>query len=987
MATKVKPIRLNITWNPSVGQVPTYVDDDTFQRWAGWWWSTPNDWILTIQKNWSTVATFSADTANNVTANITVPTVVDTLTSISTTDALSANQWNVLANMIANLQSIWNFISLWDATAWLPVNFPHATPYSYQTWDYYLVTNVHATTNYKPDWATYSGTASTVQETWDVQEWDMYVYNGSSWLLLLNHDRVVSFANLAWLPSDNTALALALAGKQDLLISWTNIKTINSNSLLWAWDLEVQWKFVEVIVNTAYWTAAKVWWTAWWNYVPTKWDLILVDFVYWNTATSPTLNIDWSWHKNINIWWYAATSATFTLRAWVSPQHCYVLMTYDGSNYVAFSTRNSQYAAATSTILWLCKLADDTVQSVSANAVSSTAWRTYWVQNNWNWQLVVNVPRSGWAIVSPTQPAVASQWDIWYDSTNDLLYSYDGNTWNIIWWTWDMLASVYDPTNIHADAFDYGNFFNTPVINVQEFSLSSLTDIATAQAAYDYALGWNMPIVRYNNKAYIFIWYSGSDIWFRAVEASSATTNSYSYLSFPWMRFYLTWGSVTSIVTNTMQAWSFLQTSTNYTTPYSPEYDWSPATKKYVDDRVYQWGTAPTTPVHGQIWYDTTNDLLKVYDWSNRVAVWGGWLWDVVWPNWAIDSHVALFDWTTWKLIKDGWDYNWEMLARVRVFKLASNTDLVTAQAAFDYYKNWWLPIILHNTYYYYFSHDTSSELAFYKIWEKPNDWVSTSTLQKENTLIRYTWTTVTSITSWTTWLTNFSFLRPNKDYITPYTPQYDGSPATKKYVDDKISDTAFDNTWDWVTTIAPSKNAVYDIITTITASIPTVPTVVSAFTNDAWYITWVSWWTWISVAWTTITNSLPFNPWNAGSTWDVLKKTSLWYEWSAPTWIQYTDFAFNTAASGWTVTISNLSTKFTPTQNFTIAAWTWLYEWMQYILRLTTWATAYTITLWTWVTNPFTEDLTLTANKTTTIVFLATSSSALEIFSVRTAD
>jgi hypothetical protein len=29
--------------------------------------------------------------------------------------------------------------------------------------------------------------------------------------------------------------------------------------------------------------------------------------------------------------------------------------------------------------------------------------------------------------------------------------------------------------------------------------------------------------------------------------------------------------------------------------------------------------------------------------------------------------------------------------------------------------------------------------------------------------------------------------LEANKNYATPYTPQYSGSPATKKYVDDNV--------------------------------------------------------------------------------------------------------------------------------------------------------------------------------------------------------
>ena len=100
--------------------------------------------------------------------------------------------------------------------------------------------------------------------------------------------------------------------------------------------------------------------------------------------------------------------------------------------------------------------------------------------------------------------------------------------------------------------------------------------------------------------------------------------------------------------------------------------------------------------------------------------------------------------------------------------------------------------------------------------------------------------------------------------------------------------------------------------------------------------------------------------------------------------WI-WSNFAFTTATSWATLTISNLSTKFTPTQDFTISCWT-VREWMQYIVRITTWWTVYNITLWTWISNPFAEDLTLTVWKTTTMIFLATSSSTLELFSARTA-
>lgn len=123
---------------------------------------------------------------------------------------------------------------------------------------------------------------------------------------------------------------------------------------------------------------------------------------------------------------------------------------------------------------------------------------------------------------------------------------------------------------------------------------------------------------------------------------------------------------------------------------------------------------------------------------------------------------------------------------------------------------------------------------------------------------------------------------------------------------------------------------------------------------------------------------------WNNG---DVLTNVSWTPTWQAPSgWdVEYSDFEIATATSWATLTISDLTTEFVPTVDFTMSAWT-VKEWMQYIVRLDSWAIAYTLTLGTGITNPFWEDLTLTASKMTTVVLFATSSSALEVFSVRTA-
>lgn len=238
----------------------------------------------------SALPTKTSDLTNDsgyITASA-IPTPTDNLTSTSTSDPLSANQWRVLKGYIDNLMAQGKFLSLWDCTIWMPISFPLTTPYTYHTWDYFMVETIdteESPTNYRPDGESYTWSSSGITELWEVAKWDYYIYDWESWLLATNHGKTVSFANLAWEPEDNLNLATALGEKQDNLIAGTNITIAND------------WKTISA-TDTTY--------TAWTNVQISNENVISAtdttytasDFDIKDLADSTSLRSIWSWKQD-----------------------------------------------------------------------------------------------------------------------------------------------------------------------------------------------------------------------------------------------------------------------------------------------------------------------------------------------------------------------------------------------------------------------------------------------------------------------------------------------------------------------------------------------------------------------------------------------------------------------------------------------------------------------------------------------------------------
>ncbi len=191
-----------------------------------WGWVT---WAVTIENvitntgvlsvNWETwhVTVASPDMSNYLAKNNT--------TAFTPTWDYNPSTKKYVDDKFATLMGLGKFLSLWDSSTWLPISFPLTIPYTYHTWDYFMIETVASGwgTNYRPSGSNYSGTASSATESETVQRWDFYIYDGTVWLFASNHGWDVSFSNIVGQPTDNANLAAALNQKQNKLIAGTDL--------------------------------------------------------------------------------------------------------------------------------------------------------------------------------------------------------------------------------------------------------------------------------------------------------------------------------------------------------------------------------------------------------------------------------------------------------------------------------------------------------------------------------------------------------------------------------------------------------------------------------------------------------------------------------------------------------------------------------------------------------------------------------------------
>lgn len=138
--------------------------------------------------------------------------------------------------------------------------------------------------------------------------------------------------------------------------------------------------------------------------------------------------------------------------------------------------------------------------------------------------------------------------------------------------------------------YDWDDGSNTKVFTLPS-DVTTAEALAVAQDAYDWYIAWNISVLK-KWSAYAYVVRtesSGSELAFYQwrIGLGDDTYAWVTDLFSPKISLSISDWTVTEISTLAPSLKSVLATWVDYSTPYTPEYDWSPATKKYVDDYVW----------------------------------------------------------------------------------------------------------------------------------------------------------------------------------------------------------------------------------------------------------------------------------------------------------------------------------------------------------------------------------------------------------------
>lgn len=243
-------------------------------------------------------------------------------------------------------------------------------------------------------------------------------------------------SKVANLPADqnsvNTTLQSNIDDKQDTLVSWTNIKTVNWETLLGGWDIVITWGGAVDSVNTqtgdVVLDADDISDTSTTNKYTTAWDISKLAWIEAGAEVN-TLN-DVIAGTNITIDKTDSLNPVFNVADSTAPVDSVnwetgvvVLTTWD----IAEDTDANYVTDAEKTVIWNTSWTNTGDQDISGKADKD--WDTYTWDHNF-WEATLEIPNSA-------APTLSEDWDIAVDTSVSWL-----SHWILRYYAWEEMFNL-----------------------------------------------------------------------------------------------------------------------------------------------------------------------------------------------------------------------------------------------------------------------------------------------------------------------------------------------------------------------------------------------------------------------------------------------------------------------------------------------------------------------------------------------------------------
>ena len=541
--------------------------------------------------------------------------------------------------------------------------------------------------------------------TWIVVQWTLW----SAWIFWNQSEWLISITN------------------------WTTGYTMMDKNL-WATTVYNDW---DTLSQANMWNMYQ-WWNNYW--FPSTWTISKTSSTqvdasdYWPTNpyssdTFITWSEDWSSVHNNDLWgdttWWTITQENMISNTWV--------LSVNGQTWdvTVASPDMSNY------------LAKDNTTAFTPTGDYNPATKKY---------VDDNVKASSW--VTTTQPSNPNEWAIYYDTTNDVLKTYDWSQWNEVgWWetynAWDGIE--IDWTTISAKIWTWLEFWWNDYSAMQWpcptwYHVPSRYEWSDVKTVWTTLWGWSTDSANFGIA--LKLPFAGRRIY------SSYNNTSYGSMGVYWS----SWHIANSASTYTLAFYSNVINAVNTAT-----------TSQCLSVRWFK--DSPVVP---------DNTWTKLY-WTSIEA--GG-----IFRSSSLWLISMSWDWITWITIADKnlwatqvWN-DWDTLSEANCGKL------------YQWWNNYWFPRT------WTISNTSTTKVDATTYW--PWNYYNSSTLIKVDT---DTWDSSNNLNLWwwTTWILKGDIIQNT------WVLSVNGQTGDVTIVDD----TALAASWDWDTTHAPSKNAVYDAI------------------------------------------------------------------------------------------------------------------------------------------------------------------------------